>query len=141
MVLTGFLVTLFLIAVLGKGGKCSLPAICFKDRCYSKLGTKSIVLLPGQKLIAKDDSSYLMIQKDGGLVIYCTSGRTIWEDQFQGNGILRIFNRLGKSVFSTSSKQKVGITLILQNDNNLVIYSASHKALWASGTDGKCKKD
>ncbi|WOX07613.1 protein kinase domain-containing protein [Streptomyces sp. N50] len=58
--------------------------------------------------------SKLIMQTDGNLVLYDTSGTAHWASQTQG----------------------AGNTAVFQEDGNLVVYDAQHQALWSSNTQG-----
>ncbi|HEX7288579.1 MAG TPA: RHS repeat-associated core domain-containing protein [Candidatus Angelobacter sp.] len=93
---------------------------------------------------------------NGGIVPYdsCRVGDSLFAGQilFQGqclenttnttfalmdNGNLEIYDRqLGQITFQSFTWGNTGAYLVMQNDGNLVIYSVSGVALWASGTNG-----
>lgn len=58
--------------------------------------------------------AYLVLQRDGNLVVYGTGGRALWASRTQGLAAAR---------------------LLVQWDGNLVLYRADGKALWATGKD------
>ena len=80
-------------------------------------------LLEGQQLCS-GNGFYLVMQKDGNLVLYnthlWTSKTGIWHSSThnKGNGCRRV---------------------IMQHDGNLVIYDSSNTSLWHTGTNGEGK--
>ncbi len=59
------------------------------------------------------NSNYLLMQKDGNLVLYANDGSALWDTGTYGRG---------------------GKRLAMQDDGNLVIYDEGGRAVWASGT-------
>ena len=84
----------------------------------------------------------LTLQNDGNLVIYDANGHALWNTMTfvppmaantagrltANQGLLR-----GQSISSPDGR----FTLSFQQDGNLVLYGPTHKALWASHTDGR----
>lgn len=80
--------------------------------------TGNVALLQNHKIVwsasgGGNSNTRLMMQPDGNLVLYTTSGVPLWNSETQGNP---------------------GARLVLQQDGNLVIYSASNAPLWATYT-------
>jgi hypothetical protein len=79
----------------------------------------------GQYLLSPDRKLFLRLQNDGNLVCYT---RKVWSPDH--------------AIWSTKTytTSPVGpYRLIMQDDNNLVLYDGKNKALWATGTYGKGK--
>lgn len=74
-------------------------------------------LIAGYRLTASDGSHQLVMQHDGNLVLYRTSGMTaLWSTGTSGAGDRATFE--------------------FQGDGNAVLYSASRQALWSTATLG-----
>lgn len=58
-------------------------------------------------------AAHLIMQSDGNLVLYSTTGQALW---------------------STGTSGNPGAWFVIQDDGNLVVYSTGGKALWASST-------
>jgi len=121
---------------------------CHQAKCHNHAGKKNVFLKPGQRLTAENGSSYLIMQEDGNLVLYCTKdNRVAWASNtrgknelvFQEDGNLVMYSRDPKREvkWQAGSHNKGAIRLHLQNDGNLVIYNAE-KDVWATNTNGKC---
>ncbi|HMS31035.1 MAG TPA: hypothetical protein PJ984_01430 [Candidatus Saccharibacteria bacterium] len=87
--------------------------------------------------------TYFVIQTDGNLVLYRTSGLPAWVSYTIGNpdGLSYINTHLRTGLSALQPGQWLGSAdrqyqLIMQHDGNLVLYTASMKPVWASGTDG-----
>lgn len=77
----------------------------------------------------------LELQSDGNLVLYTAANAALWNSQTRyGHTALRAPTELraGSSITSPNGKYR----LIMQGDGNLVLYDASNRALWHTGTDG-----
>jgi len=107
--------------------------------------------------------AFAVMQPDGSLVIYSKTGRAVWATRtaqhpgawlaVQANGDVVVYDLAG-ALWSTGSKDSTllggeGLApawylespsrlceLVMQQDGNLVLYSAVHQAIWASGTRG-----
>jgi len=81
----------------------------------SALGSSDI-LTPGQSLVSPNNAFIATLQGDGNLVVY----------------------RIGNShaLWASNTVNKGGIKLIMQEDGNLVLYTANGQAVWASNTAG-----
>lgn len=71
-------------------------------------------IYPGQRIESTDRKRYLVLQKDGNLVLYLN----------------------GKALWATSTNGKKIKNLVMQSDGNLVLYDTSMRPLWNSGTQG-----
>jgi hypothetical protein len=102
-------------------------------------------LLRGSLLVVGTDlrsGGYrLVMQGDGNLVVYNSSGKAVWNLGvaggnrlvMQGDGNLVVYNSSGKAVWSPGVAG--GNRLILQGDGNLVLYNSSNKPVWSSGSN------
>jgi hypothetical protein len=86
--------------------------------------------------------SNLKLQTDGNLALYSSSQSPTWSTNTATSDQVYSFNSVmrGDSVlFPTQSLTTAdrSYRLILQTDGNLVLYSASNRAIWASNTDGR----
>jgi|GEM_PF-2642467 len=112
-------------------------------------------LLPGNRLNVGDhlDSNsnqfFLIYQPDGNLVVYdrtVTPNKPLWSSKTAGDtpgyvsmqwdGNLVIYNVANQHVWSTGTflPSKKGMSLVLQDDGNLVLYGIT--ALFSSFNDG-----
>jgi hypothetical protein len=71
-------------------------------------------LLPGQSLSSPNGTYFLIMQTDGNLVEYNTSGSVFWSSGTNGKGVTQ---------------------MVMQSDGNLVLYKGS-TVVWASNTQG-----
>jgi hypothetical protein len=61
------------------------------------------------------------------------------ELKMQSDGNLVMYHRWTRKVlWATGTNGKHATKMRFQTDGNLVLYTSSNKAVWASGTDGKC---
>ena len=88
---------------------------------YATLGTNQTIH-QNQFLMSENASYYLRLQPDGNLVGY-TSQDFVPKNAFWSS--------------KTDGKGNAPFRLVMQLDNNLVIYDGSNKPTWASKTDGK----
>jgi len=107
--------------------------------------------------------AWAVMRRDGDFVVYSAAGRALWSSgtarhpgawlALQADGDVVVYNSKG-ALWSTGSKQSGLVAgerlepgwylespsrlcrLVMQQDGNLVLYSAGHQALWASGTRG-----
>ena len=96
----------------------------------------------GQWLQSSDGRYKLIMQGDGNLVLYNSSGRAIWATNrsgvfaiVQGDGNFVEYSSTA-AVWASNTVGKGGNRLIVQSDGNLVLYSPS-KAVWATNTVGR----
>lgn len=93
-------------------------------------------------------SHTLVMQSDDNLVLYNNrTGRATWSSRTVGAqieaAIMRPSGQLGlyaagmTPVFETPTAGNAGATLAVQDDGNVVVYSANGRALWATGTQGR----
>lgn len=105
---------------------------------------------PGQRLNAgwsiksRDGRYRVVMQSDGNLVLYQSSG-AVWATGTNGNsgswavmqndGNLVVRRPGGTAIWASNTAGNSGSRLIIQNDRNLVIYRSNGTASWASGTN------
>lgn len=105
-----------------------------------------------QKLTSRNGKYTLIMQGDGNLVLYTESNAPVWATRTQGKGAVRaslqddgnlvLYTKQQESWFHKDAPAPVwashtsgeNVTLVLQDDRNLVIYASDGHALWASGT-------
>jgi hypothetical protein len=104
-------------------------------------------LTAGQFLTSADGHYELDMQGDGNLVLYVLNGpstpRTVWQSGtagdtgdravLEGNGNLVLIDAAGQTLWSTNKTASGCTNLKLQDDGNLVLYTAA-SAYWATGT-------
>ena len=104
-------------------------------------------LSAGQFLTSADGHYELALQGDGNLVLYVLNGaaapRAIWQSGtsgdtgdravLQSNGNLVLVDASGQTLWSTNKTATGCTNLKLQDDGNLVLYTAT-SAYWATGT-------
>lgn len=132
---------------------CSASGASTTGSTRSRLTSPSVIsalpsgaaLFDGQSLVSPNGRFSLDMQSDGNLVLYGT-GLVLWDSgtagdapdyaTMQGDGNFVIY-KAGKAVWSSGTDQLVknqSFVLSVQNDGNVVIYSPTDKALWASYT-------
>jgi surface antigen len=100
----------------------------------------------GQYLTVFPNWYRLIMQSDGNLVLYTSSGQTLWDSQtnghlgayavLQGDGNLVVHSATGSVLWSAYVPlPAVNDRLCVQSDGNLVVYSSSNAPLWASNTN------
>ena len=133
-------------------------ASCTPSNCYNARGEGEVTLENEKQLVAPDGSSHLDMQDNGNLVLYCTvSGKVIWSSgtnentvkdgvRFLADGNLVIYddedNKIWEAINSDETEKMGGMSLELQNDNNLVIYviddAGDKRAAWSTESNGDC---
>jgi hypothetical protein len=95
-------------------------------------------LTSGQSLASCNGDYTLNMQGDGNLVLY-QSGTALWASNTSGSAADEAIMQgdAGSPVWASGTAGNDGASLAVQNDGNVVIYSASGAALWATGTNGK----
>ncbi|MDH6141309.1 hypothetical protein P3T35_003326 [Kitasatospora sp. GP30] len=112
---------------------------------------RGAVVNPGDRLPSGyviDNSRYqgtkLSMQADGNLVLYGSSGRSLWSTgtwghpgataamQADGNFVLSGTDR--NSLWSTGTWGHPGAYAVVQYDSNVVLYDADGRSLWSTGT-------
>lgn len=124
---------LFLNHILGEcqGSKCTVPSL----------------LEIGQYIVSPNGVNKLIFQGDGNLVIYCRE-KAIWSTGtynqpikhmfFQVDGNIELLRNNSVVAFRSPAALGQGKELKIQDDGNLVIYSANGNALWNTRSYGKC---
>ncbi len=124
------------------GGGDQARTITSKATASLSLGSQ---LKPGEMLVSPNGMFTLIMQYSGQLMLYGSrqvlwqSGSIDWNHQdayltFQPDGNLVVYKN-STSIWSSGSQGKNGTRLSLQNDGNLVLYTANNVAVWASDTD------
>ena len=100
-------------------------------------------LFVNQKLYSPDRKRFLILQSDGNLVLYTSTGQPVWSSKTTGrsatllslqtDGNLVLYTSTGQPVWSSKTHGGGFSRLVLQQDGNLVLYS-SKKATWHSNT-------
>ena len=67
---------------------------------------------------------------------YCTGHPTTFELILQSDGNLVIYNSSGRALWATNTDIHNPTQAVMQTDGNFVVYSGGH-ALWATGTNGR----
>jgi hypothetical protein len=103
------------------------------------------ILYPNKFLETDDGNYQLILQGDSNLVLYYqgraiwttnTAGRSAASLVMQSDGNLVLYNTSGAALWSSGTYGQGTSQLILQNDGNLVIYNSSDKPTWVSNTAG-----
>lgn len=99
------------------------------------------------QLTSPDKLHRAVMQPDGNFVVYNALGRATWNSgtagsklqwvQIDTNGVLSIGGTTGDHVLATSKSSNIGVRLTMQNDGNLVFYTASGVAVWSTSTSGQ----
>ena len=97
------------------------------------------------KLVAGNNTTTLIMQGDGNLVLYRnnnnvalwssnTPGKPVTHAIMQADGNFVCYGDNGIAYFSTGTWGNPGSFIILQDDGNLVVYRQNGESLWASKT-------
>jgi hypothetical protein len=97
-----------------------------------------------QSLTSNDGRFTLVMQGDGNLVLYGSSGRYRWDSGtwgrqvdhavMQGDGNLVLYEPGGAAVWASNTDGNAGAVVVVQDDGNLVIYRVDGSPAWASNT-------
>jgi subtilisin family serine protease len=105
--------------------------------------TSGQALAPGQALASCDTSARVTHQSDGNIVITdrlgpswstATHGRATSTFVMQTDGNLVLYASTGAPLWSTGTHGNPGAYVAMQTDCNLVVYGPNNAPLWASGT-------
>ena len=105
--------------------------------------TSNESIAPGQYLLSPDTQSTLNLLPNGELALYenykkvwsnNVSDSTVTKLIMQSDGNLVEYNSSGTAVWNTGTYGNSGDYLSLLPDGNLVIYSSTNTMLWSSGT-------
>src|SRR5262245_22969027 len=109
----------------------------------NRLNTNEDLAVVGP-LVSKDGSSRLVLQADGNVVLYRSSGVARWASGtnnavsavMQGDGNFVVLKAGRVPVWSTGSAGPASSAyfLVVQDDGNLVIYGPGDSPVWASNT-------
>jgi hypothetical protein len=114
------------------------------------------VMPVGETIFSQSGRTYLVMQPDGNLVLYCTLGSVtpIWSAKgtfgktetgafMQPDGNFVVYDSNFQPIWSSGTNGKNGAWIKVQNDGNLVIYKrgsdGTSGSVWASNTSGKCR--
>jgi len=128
---------------------------CSADRCVVLPNGDDVILAPGESITAENGEITLVMQTDGNLVLYCPGGFPVWHS----NTWIRYWNyhqfiikNTGEMIVADTSNRKKwssftegnpnGVTLVAQDDNNLVLYTKGDVPggvpVWHSNTANLC---
>lgn len=104
----------------------------------------------GSQLVSQNGGIKLKMQTDGNLVLYNWQNTAIWSTNTAGKGgtvfvlqasdgnlVIYTAKTNGTPVWAANTYDKGGTKLIVQNDGNVVLYTAGGTAVWNTGTSGK----
>lgn len=99
------------------------------------------ILRGGEFIRSGDMRFHLILQGDGNLVLYGTSGPAVWNSGtvgsgaaflgMQGDGNLVLYTAANVAVWSTGTNGHPGSHLGVQNDGNIVVYNTAGQAVWS----------
>ena len=94
-------------------------------------------LLPGWELDSENGNYHLAYQGDGNLVLYDSGYGVVWATNLLQNPDIALMQSDGNfvvygdgDIFATNTDGHIGAFLCIQNDGNLVVYSADGQVLW-----------
>src|SRR5260370_25344834 len=129
------------MVMLAMSASGALPTPPHPPQCGVMTGGQG--LPPGQTLPACDARFTVSMQTDSNLVLYMggtalwasnTVGKNAAEVILQSDGNLVIYDTSGAIIWSSGTSGNSGSVIHLQNDGNLVLYSSSNSALCATAT-------
>jgi hypothetical protein len=101
-------------------------------------------LAVGASLASQDARSTFIMQGDGNLVLYRSSGEARWASSTDGHAVSQaimqsdgnfvIYGSGGEPIWATGTDGHPGASMVVQNDGNVVIYDLAGNALWATDT-------
>src|SRR4051812_4048608 len=102
----------------------------------------------GDQLMSTNGAVQLVLQGDGNLVLYPTTGGAAWwasntggkpvvKAMMQQDGNFVCYDTQGHPYWNSVTYANPGAYLSLQDDGNLVVYSKTNTPLWASNTGGR----
>lgn len=114
-----------------------------------KLNSNDDLVVMGS-INSQDGRSTLVMQGDGNLVLYRSSGVVRWatgtngqivsQAIMQGDGNFVLYGPGGVYIWDTATDGHPGAYLIIKNDGNVVIYDTVGNPIWATNTNiGRCK--
>jgi subtilisin family serine protease len=107
------------------------------------LMTSGQALAPGQSLTSCNGAATLIHQQDGNVVVYDRLGATWSTNTYrqttstfvlQTDGNLVLYPSSGGAIWANGSYGSFGAHMRMQDDCNLVVYNASGAPVWASNT-------
>lgn len=100
------------------------------------------ILKIGQSITSQNGQYKLIMQGDGNLVLYDSSGKALWASGTNGHTVsLTIMQNDGNfvmygpggAIWTTNTWGHSGSWLTIQNDGNIVLYGSNNKPLWELG--------
>jgi hypothetical protein len=100
-------------------------------------------LLPGQQVTSANGRYWLILQRDGNVVVYARDGRPIFFTgsynstslTLQPDGNLVAYRANGTAAWNSGTWREGSLRLDVQNDGNVVLYRGDGSAAWYSGWD------
>jgi hypothetical protein len=123
---------------------------CGANSCLCGVGSAQ-ALFVGQSVLSCDGRFTLLMASNGDLILEWTAGPTLWDsgtgaannggaylDMLAGGNLVIYGNCLAPNniCWSTATDANPGAFVVVQDDGNLVVYSAGGVQLWSSGTGG-----
>ena len=97
-----------------------------------------------EKITSSDGNFYLLMQRDGNLVLYDKGNQAYWATDtvgsnasfaaMQSDGNFVLYTNDGRPVWASNTDGHHNSYIIIQNDRNLVIYQDNNNPIWASNT-------
>jgi len=94
----------------------------------------------GQSIVSDNQQYKTVLQGDGNLVFYNSSGKALWNSQTDGKPVTRavlqsdgnivLYDSAGKVYWASNTDSRGSSTLIMQNDGNLVLYDGYGHVTW-----------
>lgn len=95
-----------------------------------------------ERLTSSNGSHFLVMQGDGNLVLYTSSGRALWASatngsgairaRLQGDGNLVMRNSAGAAVWSSKTNGSGAVRLLVKNEGNVVLMNSAGTVVWAA---------
>jgi len=124
---------------------------CTGDRCVVLAKGKDVILAPGESIKAENGEITLLMQRDGNLVLYCAGGTPVWHSNtwywetesrslvIKNTGDMKVVDKNQIERWSSNTEGNTeGVTLVAQDDNNLVLYTRGGVPIWHTNTARRC---
>jgi hypothetical protein len=100
-------------------------------------------MLPGQQMTSASGRYWVVLQRDGNVVVYCSDGRPLFFTGsygssrliFQTDGNLVAYLPTGAAAWNSRTQHLGGSRIVMQNDGNLVMYRSDGTPVWDTGQD------